>query len=161
MNRRLKTFFDHFEEIIASIFILITTILVLVNIFLRYVLKAGIYWSNEVATICFVWSVFIGAAGAYRRGMHIGVDMVVKKLPPSVRKIVNILVQIILLLVNGYIFIISIIFVRHSYIKPTQVLGVSSAWVSVCLIVSFALTTLYSALNLKNCLKSAAIRKEA
>lgn len=159
MNKSLKTFFGHFEEIIASVFILATTILVLVNIFMRYVLKAGIYWSNEVSTACFVWGVFIGAAGAYRHGMHIGVDMVVKKLPPSVRAVVKVIVQIVLLATNVYIFVLSVIFVIHSRVKPTQVLGVSSAWISTSLIVGFGLTTIYSVTNLISCLK-AVIRKE-
>ena len=60
------------------------------------------------------------------------------------RNIVRILVDFVLLFTNGYLFYLSVVFVRLSYIKPTAVLGVSSAWVSSALIVGFALTTVYS-----------------
>ncbi len=161
MKKCLKTLFDNFEIIFSSIFIIITTVLVLVNVVMRYFFHSGIYWTVEVTTSCFVWSVFLGAAGAYRRNMHIGVDILVNKLPETLRKIVETIVKIILLVINAYILYLSIIFVKNSYIKPTQVLGISSAWVSSSLIVSFGLTTIYSIQNLILSLKSFAVKKEA
>lgn len=153
MNRIVKFWLAHFEEILASIFIVITTALVLVNVFLRYFMKTGLFWTEEVTTSCFVWSVFLGSAAAYRRGQHIGVDILVNKFPKTVRSLIKILVNGILLFTNGYILYLSIIFVRLSYIKPTAVLGVSSAWVSGALIVGFGLTTFYSIGNLLGCVK--------
>lgn len=144
MNKKVKFVLDHFEEILAAIFIVVTTSLVLLNVFLRYFMKTGLFWTEEVTTSCFVWSVFLGAASGYRRGMHIGVDILVNKLPGTLKKIVRILVCLVLLVTNGYIFYLSTVFVRLSYIKPTAVLGVSSAWVSSALIVGFGLTTIYS-----------------
>ena len=153
MNKYVKFLINHFEEIAASIFIVITTALVLMNVFLRYFMRTGLYWSEEVATSCFVWSVFLGSASAYRRGMHIGVDILVNKLPKAFRNIVKLLVHIVLLVTNGYIFYLSIIFVSLSYVKPTAVLGVSSAWVSSALIVGFGLTTFYSVIHLITCFR--------
>lgn len=144
MNKKLKYVLCNPEQILACVFIIITTGLVLLNVFLRYFMRTGLYWSEEVATSCFVWSVFLGAASGYRHGMHIGVDMLVNKLPRVIRNIVKILVDMILTAVNGYIFYLSIIFISMSYQKPTAVLGVSSAYVSAALLVGFGLTTLYS-----------------
>lgn len=153
MKNKLKFLLEHFEEILASIFIVITTCLVLVNIFFRYFLHSGIYWSEEVATSCFVWSVFLGSAAAYKRGALLGVDVLVNKLPGGLRKIVKVLVNIILVVLNGVLFYLSCKFVSLSYIKPTAVLGVSSAWVSSSLIVSFGLMTIYSVMHLVTCIK--------
>ena len=153
MNKTVKFLLSHIEEILASIFIIITTVLVLVNVFMRYFLKTGLYWSEEVATSCFVWSVFMGAAAGYRRGQHIGVDILVEKLPAALRNLVRVLVQIVLLATNAYIFYLSVVFVKLSYIKPTAVLGVSSAWVSSALIVGFGLTTIYSVVHLIQCVR--------
>lgn len=139
-----KRILSNFEEIIAGTFIMITTVLVVINVFLRYFMKTGLYWSEEVATICFVWSVFIGAAASYKRGQHIGVDIIVNKLPKTIRNIVIILVDLILILLNGYITYIGIIYISRLYIKPTAVLGISSAYVSSSLVIGFALMTMYS-----------------
>lgn len=153
MKKYLKLFFDNFEEIFASLFIIATTLIVLMNVFLRYFMKTGLYWSEEVATSCFVWSVFLGSAAAYRRGAHLGVDILVNKFPKVLRNTVKLLVNLILIAINGYIFYLSIVFVSLSYVKPTAVLGVSSAWVSSSLIVSFGLTTFYSILHFVDSVK--------
>lgn len=140
----LKKILCNLEEIIASIFLIITTGLVVVNVFMRYVMDSGLYWSEEVATICFVWSVFLGAAAAYKRGKHIGVDILINKLPKGIRNVVVILVDILLIVLNGYITYLAIVYVSMSYVKPTPVLGISSMYVSLALVIAFALMTVYS-----------------
>lgn len=148
MKKYAKLFLSNFEMIFASLCVSLCTILVLVNVFLRYFMNTGIYWSEEVCTMSFVWCVFIGSAAAYKNGAHLGVDLLVKKLPKAPRAIVKIIVDIILILINGYILYLSIIFVSTSYTKPTAVLAISSAWVSSSLIVGFGLTTFYAVRDL-------------
>ena len=160
MNKNIKLVLDNFEEILASIFIVITTALVLMNVFLRYFMRTGIYWSEEVATSCFVWSVFLGSAAAYKRGTHLGVDLLVNKLPVVARNIVKVITNVILLIINAYILYLSVVFIRWSYIKPTAVLGVSSAWVSSALVVCFGLCTIYSVKNLIICVMKTVKGKE-
>ena len=144
MKKYVKLFLNNFELIFASLCVTATTLLVLMNVFLRYFMNTGIYWSEEVATMCFVWCIFVGSASAYKNGAHLGVDLLVKKLPKVPRAIVKILVDILLIAINGYILYLSIKFVSTSYQKPTAVLAISSAWVSSSLIVGFGLTTIYA-----------------
>lgn len=148
MGKTLKDFMKNFEEIFASLFIVTTTVLVMMNVVLRYFFKTGIYWSEEVATGCFVWSVFLGAAAGYKRKAHVGVDMLVALASDKVKEMVTVIVDVILLIVNGYISYIAIIYLRLSYTKPTPVLGISSATISSSILVSFGLMTLYSVLFL-------------
>ena len=144
MKKYVKLFLNNFELIFASLCVTTTTLLVLMNVFLRYFMNTGIYWSEEVATMCFVWCIFVGSASAYKNGAHLGVDLLVRKLPKVPRAIVKILVDILLILINGYILYLSVKFVSTSYQKPTAVLAISSAWVSSSLIVGFGLTTIYA-----------------
>jgi TRAP-type C4-dicarboxylate transport system permease small subunit len=144
LKKYVKLFLNNFELIFASLCVTTTTLLVLMNVFLRYFMNTGIYWSEEVATMCFVWCIFVGSASAYKNGAHLGVDLLVRKLPKVPRAIVKILVDILLILINGYILYLSIKFVSTSYQKPTAVLAISSAWVSSSLIVGFGLTTIYA-----------------
>ena len=151
--KNVKFLLKHLDEIIASCFIIVTTVLVLMNVFLRYFMDTGIYWSEEVATTCFVWFVFLGSAVAYRKKAHLGVDLLVKRLPGKIRTVVEIVVDVILVIINAYIFYLAIKYVGKTYVKPTAVLAVSSAWVSSCLIVSFGLSTFYAIKNLaKDCM---------
>ncbi|EEI86314.1 TRAP transporter small permease [Anaerococcus lactolyticus] len=132
-----KKLLDNFEEIIASLFLMGTTVLVVANIISRYFLKTGIFWSEEVATGFFVWSVFIGAAAAFKKGQHIGIDIIVSKLSGRNRAIANVLIDLVVLIVIGFITVFSVLYVKTSYTKPTPVLGVSSAYISSSIIVGF------------------------
>jgi len=143
-----KKIISNLEEIIASGFIILTTILVVINVFMRYFLRSGLYWSEEVATGSFVWAVFIGAVAGYKRGKHIGVDILVNLLPEKTQKVVVIIVDMVLVFLNGYMTYLAVIFISLSYIKPTPVLGISSAYISSALLVSFALVTIYSVIFL-------------
>ena len=62
----LKFILQNFEDLVASFFITVTTILVIINIVMRYIFNSGIVWSEEVATGRFVWSVFIGAVVVFK-----------------------------------------------------------------------------------------------
>lgn len=144
MKQNVKKFFLNFELIFSSMFIIVTTTLVMVNVIFRYFLNLGITWSEEVATGCFVWSVFLGAAAGYKLQIHVGVDMLVNMCPPTMKKIITIVVDSILLLINGYITYIAVIYLSLSYKKPTPVLNISTAYISSSILVGFALMTLYS-----------------
>lgn len=152
-KNKLKLIIRNLDEIIAGIFLIITTILVVVNVFLRYFMKTGIYWSEEVATGCFVWAVFIGAAASYKKNQHIGVDFIIERLPTNIKVVVKILVNIVLLIVNGYLAYLSMIYLSNSYIKPTPVLGISSGYISSALTISFSLMTIYTLVFLYRSIK--------
>ena len=55
----------------------ITMVLVIINVFSRYFFNAPIAWVEEVATSCFVYTVFVGAAWCLRTRQHVGVDLLV------------------------------------------------------------------------------------
>lgn len=144
MNKNLKFILSNLEEIISSIFIIITTVLVIINIIMRYVLNSGLVWSEEVATGCFVWSVFIGAIAAFKNRGHVGVDIVVNMLPAMPKRAVSTVMDIVLVIMNGYMAYLSAIYIMTSYKKMTPVLGVSSAYISSSVLIAFVMMTLYS-----------------
>lgn len=140
----LKYYFAHFEEILCGFFLVSMISIVIINVLLRFLFNYSLFWAEEVSTICFVWSVFIGASATYKHKMDIGIDMLVLKTPPKVQRVIKYLVNLILLLINGYIFYMSIIFTKISSIKPTAVLGISSAFVNSALIFGFGLITFHT-----------------
>ena len=140
----IKRFIFNIEEIISGFFISITVVVVIANVILRYFFNTALYWAEEVATICFVWSVFVGASATYKHKMNLGIDILITKGTPLTQDIVKTIVNIILLIINMYIFYLSIIFTNASKIKPTAVLGVSSMYVNSALVVGFALLTFHS-----------------
>lgn len=144
----LKFLICNIEELVTAAFLIVMTVLVSINVFLRYVMNTGIVWSEEFATACFVWAVFIGAAACYKKKAHVGVDMLVNQLPIIGQKIVGILVDIVLLVFNGYMTYLTWLYLLTSYTKTTPVMQVSSAYISSSIFVSFALMTMYTVIFL-------------
>lgn len=156
----MKKILGNIEDFISGFFIMITIVVVIINVILRKGFNTGLYWYEEVATICFVWSVFVGASGCYRRNMHIGIDMIKDLFPAKVQQVINLVVHILLLAINGYISYLSIIFIQESRSKMTAVLGIPSSYVSSALLVGFGLMTLHTVLFIIKDIKDLTTKKQ-
>ncbi|MGF6691315.1 TRAP-type C4-dicarboxylate transport system permease small subunit [Metapseudomonas resinovorans] len=69
------------------------------GIFARYVLGTGSSWPEPVAILLMVVFTFVGAAASYRAGAHMAVSMVTDRLPPHVKPLVSVLVQVLMALI--------------------------------------------------------------
>ena len=145
-DKYFTSFISYFEEILCSLFILVMVVLVICNVFMRYIFDFSISWAEEVATICFVWCVFIGASAGYKHKMDVGITLVIDKLPSHLQPFISLLTRLLLLVLNAYIFYMAIVFTRIAWVKPTAVLGVSSAVFNLALVVGFGLITFYTLL---------------
>jgi TRAP-type transport system small permease protein len=74
-------------------------ILVFGNVVLRYAFNSGITWSEEMSRFLFVWMVFLGAIGALKDNMHLGVDVVVNALPVKLKKAAFVISNLLVLYV--------------------------------------------------------------
>ncbi len=52
------------------------------NVIFRYFLNAALAWSEEVSRFMFIWLAFMGSIIAYIRNEHLGLDIMLKVLPP-------------------------------------------------------------------------------
>ncbi len=64
------------------------------QVFCRYVLNHSLFWSEELARAMLVWLTFLGAAVAWHRGLHPGVDVLARRLPTKMRCLARLLVQV-------------------------------------------------------------------
>ncbi|MBF1205239.1 MAG: TRAP transporter small permease, partial [Fusobacterium periodonticum] len=97
----MKDFLKKFELYVGSVFISITTVVVIMNVFTRYFLKFTYFWAEEIAVGCFVWTIFLGTAAAYREKGLIGVEAIVVLLPEKIRNVVEFLTYILLTVLSG------------------------------------------------------------
>lgn len=56
------------------------TILVAVQVFVRYVLSSSIDSADELSRLFFVWAMFLAIPHGVRYGVHVGIDLVVRTL---------------------------------------------------------------------------------
>ena len=77
---------------------LVMTLVVIMQVFCRYILNHSLFWSEELARYLLVWLTFLGASVAYYRNMHPGVDVVYSRLPESLKRAARICVAVLSLL---------------------------------------------------------------
>lgn len=139
-----KTLIRNLDVVLAGFFLCITVLVVIVNVALRYLFHGGLFWAEEVATSAFIWSVFVGTAAAYRYKMHIGIDFVTKIGPQPWRAFVAVIIDCLMLVINGYIVYLSIFFILSNKLKRTPVLDIPALYVNLALVVGFTLMTIYA-----------------
>ena len=155
----MKKILKNLDAYFAGFMFAITLVVVVINVFTRKFANYIIPWGEEVATTCFVYTTFVGAAWCLRTHQHVGVDLLVDKLPAGARKIVHILTDLIILVTNGYITWLSYQFVSSSSVKTMPILKISSVWLNSALILGFGLMTIYSLANLIRTIREPADRK--
>lgn len=160
MSDTYKTLFKNFDLIISGFFLFITVAVVIINVSLRYLFQGGLFWAEEVSTTAFIWSVFVGAAAAYRYKMHIGIDFMTKIGPKAWRNLIAVLVDASMLAINGYIVYLSVLFTMANKLKRTPVLDIPALYVNLALTVGFSLMSIYALAFLCRDIRSLVARQE-
>ena len=94
MNRlNLNLLFRSIEALMAF-FLAVMIVLVFTNVVLRYVFSTGFEWSEEIARLCFIYLVYLGAIGAMRENQHLIIDSVLSRIPDIWQKAIYFLVQV-------------------------------------------------------------------
>jgi TRAP-type C4-dicarboxylate transport system permease small subunit len=82
-----RVWIKHATEALLAAMLLAMCILTFGNVVLRYGFNSGIASSDEIARLLLVWLTFIGAVLAMYEGTHIGVDMLVRRVPLPMKKV--------------------------------------------------------------------------
>ena len=84
---RIIDFYCRFLKFTIAVFLAVMVVLVFGNVVLRYVFNSGITVSEELSRWLMVWLTFLGAIVALREHSHLGVDTLVRALPPMGKRI--------------------------------------------------------------------------
>jgi TRAP-type C4-dicarboxylate transport system permease small subunit len=90
---------------IAGLSILVMTLIIPWGIFCRYVLGSGSSWPEPTAILLMVVFTFFGAAASYRAGAHMAVNMATERMPPGLRQILAVVVQLLMALICVFMIV--------------------------------------------------------
>jgi len=119
-------------EIAAIIAMAFLVFDVLWGVFTRFLLNSPSRWTEEVAAILLIWVALLGAAVAFGRKEHLGMDYLVKQLNPEGQKLAALVCQLIIicfstatLVWGGYELVSKTLFSG----QPTPALGMRMGYV--------------------------------
>lgn len=99
MKTILTIYFTTLKVLIVSSLVCIT-LLIFFNVVLRYGFNSGLFFSEEISRLAFVWLVFAGAQLMLHENGHIGVDIVTSRVSSQVAKYLLLLTQVLMLYVT-------------------------------------------------------------
>jgi len=88
-------------ELPAAALVLLETVILLAGVVSRYVFNAPLTWSDELASILFLWLAMLGAVIALRRGEHMRLTTFLNLMPPRQRAWVETLATCTMMLFVG------------------------------------------------------------
>jgi tripartite ATP-independent transporter DctM subunit len=150
--RRIATVLDtalgHFVEIPAALLVVAEIFVLLAGVTSRYLLHTPLVWSDELASMLFLWLAMLGAVVALRRGEHMRMTALVGKASPPVRAFLDVVAiaapLAFLLLVIGP----AVEFAQDEGFITTPALEISNAWRAAALPVGAALMLAVACLRL-------------
>ncbi len=98
---RLIDLYCRLLKVAIAICLAAMVVLVFTNVVLRYAFNSGIATSEELSRWLLVWLTFLGAIVALRQHAHLGVDTLVRALPPRGKLVCFVLSYLLMLYVNG------------------------------------------------------------
>ncbi len=66
---------------LAMVLLVCMAVIIIINVFMRYILNSGLRWAEEVAKLIMVWFTFIAMAVGVKQGLHISLHILPKNLP--------------------------------------------------------------------------------
>lgn len=112
---------------------ILMTLIVVSQVFCRYVLNDSLFWSEELARFLLVWLTFLGASVAYWRGMHPGVDVLYARLPSPAKRINRIIVHLLSLFFFAIMIGYGVKFAYFIRLQTTPALGLAK-WIIFAII---------------------------
>jgi tripartite ATP-independent transporter DctM subunit len=135
-------------EFPAAMLVVAEIVTLFAGVVSRYVLQRPLIWSDELASILFLWLAMLGAVVAFRRSEHMRMTAVVASARPAVRAWLDVvatcaaLAFLLLLVVPSYQYAY-----EESFIT-TPALQISNSWRAAALPVGVCLMALFAVLRL-------------
>ncbi len=119
------------EEALAGALMLVILTIIFLSVVFRYAFSQPFQWSDEIAMGLFIWQVFIAAAVAMKRGMHIAVEMFTILLPEAFQRWLRIVVHLLMILVLISIVIFGWQFANATWTQYTLNLQIPRFWINL------------------------------
>jgi TRAP-type C4-dicarboxylate transport system permease small subunit len=132
-----------------SLMFLMTAIVlsVLWQVLSRYLLQSPSSGSEEIARFLLIWISLFGAAYSYRIKLHLGLDIVVKIMPPTKQILATIFCHLAVLIFSALVLILGGYYLVSLTFNPIQIspaLGLHIGYVYMALPLTGILISIYA-----------------
>ena len=110
--------FEKFLEYSLVILISIVVLLVLVQVFSRYLIQLPFIGLEELARLVFVWACFLGTSLGVIRSRHISIEVLLRVLPSRMSQFFSVITALMILIVSAVMVFYGLEFVINKWSYP-------------------------------------------
>jgi tripartite ATP-independent transporter DctM subunit len=135
LNKALGTL----VEIPAALLVLAEVAVLLMGVTSRYLFHKPLVWSDELASILFLWLAMLGSIVAFHRGQHMRMTAIVGKLDPAKRAFLDLLAIAAAVAFLGFVVHPAYEFAVDEVWVVTPAMGIVNSWRAAALPVGLGL----------------------
>jgi tripartite ATP-independent transporter DctM subunit len=145
-------------EVVTATLVAAEVLILFVGVLARYVFHRPLVWSDELASILFLWLAILGSALAFSRGENLRMTTMVNRLPANARAQFEALALAVSLAFLLLILPPSIEHVELEAIVMTPTLEISMTWRTLAMPVGIGLTIIFGLMRLARWPRREALR---
>ena len=143
-EKNYPSYLKYLPEVLAGTAIVVIVTLLTMQCIGRYGFRHTFMFVDDVVVCCFAWLTFAGAAAAYRRKMHYGLELLTSAIPKSVKPYFDLVIQILCTVLFGYMTYLACVLCANSGTKILFTTGISYKVLYGAVIFGFGMMTIYS-----------------
>jgi tripartite ATP-independent transporter DctM subunit len=148
LARSLEISLAMLVEIPAAVLVVAEIVILFAGVVARYGMRSPLIWSDELASILFLWLAMLGAAVAFRRSEHMRMTAIVGSAAPAMRAWLDLVATSAALA-----FLLLVAWPAYDYAHEesfitTPALQISNAWRAAALPAGIGLMALFAVLRL-------------
>ncbi len=136
---RLNDIVGMLVEFPAALLVAAEVVVLLLGVIWRYVLHTPLVWSDELASILFLWLAMLGSIVALRRGEHMRMTAIVGKLPRHLRAFLDLIAIAAALAFLLFVVRPAYEFAEDEMFVTTPSLEIANSWRAAALPIGIAL----------------------
>jgi tripartite ATP-independent transporter DctM subunit len=146
--RAIEALLGRLIEIPAALLVVAEIVTLFAGVVARYIVQQPLIWSDELASILFLWLAMLGSVVAFRRAEHMRMTAVVASATPAVRAYLDVVATCAALAFLLFIVGPSYQYAYEESFITTPALQIANSWRAAALPVGICLMVLFAVLRL-------------
>jgi tripartite ATP-independent transporter DctM subunit len=135
-------------EIPAALLVLAEVVVLLAGVTSRYVFHEPLVWSDELASILFLWLAMLGSIVALQRGEHMRMTAIVGKLDPGTRAFLDLIAIAAAIAFLAFVVHPAYEFAQDEAFVTTPAMGIPNSWRASALPIGLGLMLLVGVIQI-------------
>lgn len=144
MKKAVHWLDEYLEITLCSALMVFMTVLIFIQVVMRYVFHNSLTWSEELARYCFIWLIYLGVSYGCKTMKHIKIDAALKLFPKKLKPYIVIFGDFCVLVLAVYLVITGwqLAAFQLQFGKTSAAMGLPLQYVNVAPAVGFFLAAI-------------------